>query len=82
MDAINALASIPAIVALVQVAKSFGVAGKWSIVTSLAVAVAINVAVYLWAASGMFDAVATGILFGLGAMGLYDIATLASSASK
>jgi hypothetical protein len=80
MDAVNALASIPAILALVQVCKAFGVSGKWAIAAALVIGVALNVAVYLWAASGVFDAVATGLLYGLGGMGLYDVAKIAGNA--
>jgi L-lactate permease len=78
VDTLNTLLSVPAVVAIVQLAKSFGVTGKWALLLAIAVAVAINVAAYYWSTSGAFNAVVSGLLLGLSAAGLYDVAKTAS----
>ena len=78
MDTLNTLLSVPAVVAIVQLGKAFGLAGKWALAAAIVVAVALNVATYLWSASGMYAAVSTGLLLGLSAAGLYDVAKTAA----
>jgi len=78
MDTLTTILSVPAVVAIVELLKSFGVAGKWALLAALVVAVALNVAAYLWATSGLFDAVTAGLLLGLSAAGLYDVAKTAA----
>lgn len=73
MSSINMILSVPAIVAIVNLTKSFGVEGKWSLLAAVVVAVAINLSAFYFAASGAYEAVATGLLIGLSAAGLYDV---------
>lgn len=78
MDTLNTVLSVPAVVAVVELLKSFGVVGKWALLAAVGVAVALNVAAYQFAASGLFDAIVAGLLLGLAAAGLYDVAKTAS----
>jgi len=78
MDTLSTILSVPAVVAIVTLCKSFGVTGKWSLLAALVVAVLLNVATYLWSTSGLYAAVVAGILLGLSAAGLYDVAKAAS----
>lgn len=78
MDTLNTLLSVPAVVAIVTLGKSFGISGKWALLAAVVVAVAINLAAYLWATEGWFAAVVTGLLLGLSAAGLYDVAKTAA----
>lgn len=78
IDTLNTILSVPAVLAIVQLAKSFGVVGKWALLLAVAVAVALNVASYLWSASGLYSAIVAGLLLGLAAAGLYDAAKTAA----
>ncbi len=78
MDTLSTILSVPAVVAIVTLCKSFGVTGKWSLLAALVVAVLLNVATYLWSTSGLYAAVVAGILLGLSAAGLYDVAKAAA----
>lgn len=78
MDTLSTILSVPAVVAIVTLCKSFGVTGKWSLLAALVVAVLLNVATYLWSTSGLYAAVVAGILLGLSAAGLYDVAKTAA----
>lgn len=82
MTTISSVASIPAILAIVNLLKGLGLSGKWSALVAVALGVAINVLVYLFAASGAFQAASTGLLLGLGAAGLYDASKLAGKAGE
>ena len=76
--AIVTLATIPAILGLVNLAKQFGIAGRWSALLAVLIGVLIAVAEYLTSAdelataAGIYGAVATGLILGLSAAGLYD----------
>ena len=78
MDTLNTVLSVPAIVAIVTLCKSFGVTGKWSLLAAVVVAVLLNVGAYLWATSGLYSAVIAGLLLGLAAAGLDDTAKTAA----
>ncbi len=78
MDTMTTILSVPAVVAIVELLKSFGVAGKWALLAAVVVAVALNVADYLWATSGLYGAAVAGLLLGLAAAGLYDVAKTAA----
>lgn len=81
MDTLTTILSVPAVVAIVEILKRFGVAGKWALAAALLVAVALNVADYYLAASGLYAAVTAGLLLGLSAAGLYDVAKTAAPKS-
>ena len=78
MDPLVTVLSVPAIVAIVTVIKSLGVAGKYSLVAAIAVAVVLNVINYEFAANGLYEAVINGLLVGLSAAGVYDVAKTAA----
>lgn len=76
--AIVTLATIPAILGLVNLAKQWGVQGRWSALLAVLLGVAVALAEYVTAAQviitaqGVYSAVATGLILGLSAAGLYD----------
>ena len=78
MDTVTTILSVPAVPAIVEFLKSFGVTGKWALLAAVIVAVALNIADYLWSASGLYGAVISGLLLGLAAAGLYDTARAAA----
>jgi len=78
MDTVTTILSVPAVLAIVEFLKSFGVTGKWALLAAVVVAVVLNVADYLWSASGLYGAIVSGLLLGLAAAGLYDAARTAS----
>jgi len=78
MDTLTTILSVPAVLAIVEFLKSFGVTGKWALLAAVVVAVVLNVADYLWSASGLYGAIVSGLLLGLAAAGLYDAARTAS----
>ncbi len=81
MDAVNVILTAPAIVAIVQLIKAFGVAGKWAMLAAVVVAVALFEAVFFLGSSGAFQAAMQGLLVGLSAAGIYDVAKLAGGQS-
>lgn len=78
MDTALTLASVPAILALVQLAKSLGLSGKWSALVAVILGVLLNVATYALGDYGLYQAAASGLILGLSAAGLYDAARIAS----
>jgi hypothetical protein len=82
LDNLSTILSVPAVVAIVQLLKGFGVAGRWALLAAVVVAIALNVADYLWAASGLYGAAVAGLLLGLAAAGLYDVAKTAAPSVK
>jgi len=74
MDPLATVLSVPAVVAIVQLLKSFGVAGKFSLLAAVLVAVGLNVCEFQFGASGLYAAIIQGLLLGLAAAGLYDVA--------
>ena len=83
--AIVTLATIPAILGLVNLAKQWGVQGRWSALLAVLLGVAVALAEYVTAAQviitaqGVYSAVATGLILGLSAAGLYDATATAES---
>lgn len=74
MDTVTTLATIPAILALVNLAKRVGLPANAALVLAVALGVALNTADYLWADNLLYQAIADGLIRGLGAAGLYDVA--------
>lgn len=74
MEPIVLLATAPAILALVNLAKQLGLPSKASMVLAIILGVAMNVADYYLATYGAYQAATTGLILGLSAAGLYDIA--------
>lgn len=78
MDTLTTVLSVPAVLAIVQLGKAFGIVGKWALLLAVFVGTALNVASYLWSTSGMYSAIVAGLLLGLAAAGLYDAAKTAA----
>lgn len=74
VDPIVALATLPAIVALVNLAKRLGLDGKAALVLAVVLGVGLSVADYSFAGQGWYAAATSGLILGLGASGLYDLA--------
>ena len=82
METILTLATVPAILAIVQLLKNAGlVSGKWSALVSVALGIAFKVADYGFLtpatnSPGWYGAVTAGLILGLGAAGVHDAAKL------
>lgn len=67
------LLTVPAIVALTNLAKRTGLPSRWAPLVSVLVGVAVACGDAYSTGSGYLDAVARGIILGLTASGLYDL---------
>lgn len=74
IDAITTVATVPAIVALVNFAKSLGVPSRAALALAVVLGVALALAQWAWADAGWYEAASSGLLLGLAAAGLYDLA--------
>lgn len=70
---IVSLASIPAILALVNLGKALGVKGKWAALLAVLLGVGLAIAQYALGGFGWYQAAVQGIILGLSAAGLYDM---------
>lgn len=77
MDPIITLATPAAILAVVQLAKDLGLSGKASLVAAVVLGVAFSVLEFYFGAVPVYGAARSGLLLGLGAAGLYDMAKIA-----
>ncbi|MDD7505545.1 MAG: hypothetical protein PUK40_06360 [Actinomycetaceae bacterium] len=80
MEAVTTLATIPAVVALVNLVKQFGITGRWASLTAVTLGVVLACA-QTYLPSGILATITTGLTLGLGAAGLYDL-TPATAASE
>ena len=71
------LATAPAVLALVTLAKSQGMPKKFAAPLAVVLGVILAVADHALGGTGTYAALADGLLLGLGAAGLYDAARLA-----
>lgn len=74
IDLVTSLATVPAIVALVNLLKGVGLTGRWSALVAVALGIGLSVATWAWADYAWWTAASSGMLLGLGAAGLYDLA--------
>lgn len=72
------LLTAPAILALVNLTKTLGVSGRWSALIAVSLGVTIALTEY-YAPADLVQTVATGLIVGLGAAGLYDTTASARS---
>ena len=79
MDPIITLATVPAVVALVNLAKAFGISGKWSALLAVTLGVGISLAT-TYADADVVRTVSDGLILGLGAAGVYDVANTSAPA--
>jgi hypothetical protein len=73
MQTVTLLATVPAILAIVNFLKGQGLKSNLAIVAAVVLGVVLNVADYYLASSGAYQAAAQGLILGLGAAGLYDV---------
>jgi hypothetical protein len=73
-DSLTTLGTVPAIIALVTLAKRFGITGRWATLCSFLLGVAIHLAIAAQAGTSLLEGAARGALIGLGASGIYDVA--------
>lgn len=77
MDAtVTTLATAPAVLALVTLAKDLGLPTKAAALAAVVLGVGLSVADHALAGSGAYSAAASGLILGLGAAGLYDTARI------
>lgn len=74
------IATVPAVIALVNVGKRLGIHDKAALVLAIVLGVVLHLAVYLWGATGWFPVVATGLITGLAAAGIWDVFVPSSKA--
>lgn len=74
MDTVMTVASVPAIVALVNLFKGLGLSGRLSALVAVLLGVILNILSVAAAGNPIFEAACTGLLLGLAAAGLYDLA--------
>lgn len=72
-DPVAAILSVPAIIALVNLAKSVGPLGRWAALLAVSLGILIAVSAHFWGDLGWYVAGSRGALLGLAAAGLYDL---------
>lgn len=74
METVTTLATVPAVIALVTLIKDLGLPAKFAPLAAVVLGVALSVlaALSLGTVSNWYEPVATGIILGLSAAGLYD----------
>lgn len=73
LDSIVTLATVPAVLALVNLGKELGLGSKWAMLLAVGLGVGLALADYAWAESGWYASAASGLLLGLAASGVYDL---------
>jgi hypothetical protein len=68
-----------AILALVNLAKRLGLSGAWSALLAVILGIALHLAVWYWGAETWFSYAVQGLIAGLSAAGLYDVAGTVTS---
>ena len=76
MEYISMIASVPGVIAVVNLLKELGVSGKWALVAAVVVGIALNVANYYLGNLGVYQAGVQGAMIGLGAAGIYDLSSV------
>lgn len=73
IDLVTGVATVPAIVALVNLAKGLGLPARLALLLAVVLGVALNLAGWAWADHSWFSYANSGLLLGLAAAGLYDL---------
>ena len=78
MPVVTSIATVAVVLALVNVAKEFGVKGKWATLLAVFFGIILSVLEYVFTADvvtmqGLYQAFAVGLLIGLTAAGVYDV---------
>lgn len=72
------VALMPAVVGLVNFVKQFGLSGKWLTVASMVIGIVLALAAQLLP-TGAFQIAYNGLILGLAASGLYDLAAMVTA---
>lgn len=78
MPVVTSIATVAVVLALVNVAKEFGVKGKWATLLAVFFGLALSILEYVFTADvvtmqGFYQAFAVGLIMGLTAAGVYDV---------
>lgn len=73
LDTVTVIATVPAILALVNLGKRLGIGGEVSLALAVLLGVLLNLADFYWSGQQWYAAAVQGLILGLGAAGLYDI---------
>lgn len=73
MEIATTLATVPAILAIVNVLKAQGLGSKYAMLAAVILGVGLNVADFYLGAYGGYQAASAGLILGLGAAGVYDV---------
>ena len=73
IDLVTSIATVPAIVAIVNLAKRVGLPNNAALILAVVLGVALSVATWAWADYAWFTAASSGLILGLGAAGVYDL---------
>lgn len=73
MQTVTLLATIPAILAIVNLLKKQGLGANNAMLAAVVLGVALSVADFYFAANAAYAAASQGLLLGLAAAGLYDL---------
>ncbi len=73
MEYITMIASVPGVVAVVNLLKELGLSSKLALVAAVLVGVVLNLANYYLGGEGAYQAAVTGLIIGLAAAGVYDL---------
>lgn len=80
MDTITTIATVPAVLALVNFAKALGVtSGRVALALAVVLGVALNVANYYFGNAPVYQTAIQGLILGLSAAGLWDTARAINS---
>ena len=74
IDPLTAILSIPAVLALVNLVKGAVELGKFAALVAVGIGIVLSVSVYQFGDQGWFVAATQGLLIGLAASGLWDVA--------
>ena len=73
IETVTLVATVPAIVALVNFGKRLGLPVRAALALAVLLGVGLSLAQWAWAGYDWYDAAANGLLLGLAAAGLYDL---------
>ena len=78
MPVVTSIATVAVVLALVNVAKEFGVKGKWATLVAVLLGLTLSILEYAFTADlvtpqGIYQAAAVGLIMGLTAAGVYDV---------
>ena len=73
LDVVTTIATVPAVVALVNLLKRLGLPARAAMLLAVILGVILSLADFAWAGEGWYQSVVDGLILGLAAAGLYDL---------